>query len=421
MPASLTLRVLLALVAGLVCGIVLSVGAAPWLTPLVAGAETVGAPWVAGLRMTVVPLVVSLLVVSVASVADIGALGRVGGSALLVFVALLATSATVTAIVAPAVLAYLPTGGTAGQASGQAGSAAIELARGGASQLPGIGDWLVSLVPTNPIAAAAEGALLPLVVFSVLFAAAVTRLRPDQRDRVVGLVEAIRDAMLVLVRWIIALAPIGVFALMLALAARLGTSAAGALGYYVLLVSGLLAVQTLLLYPLARVAGGVPLRRFAAAALPAQAVAVSTRSSLAALPALVDGAEQALRLPAMVAGFVLPFAVSVFKFSAPMSSVVGTLFVARLYQVDLAPMQVAFVAVAAVALSFSTPGIPAGNLVVLAPVFSSLGLPLEGLGILIALDVIPDTLKTTGNVTANLAVATIVSRATSSGRLRSTS
>jgi proton glutamate symport protein len=217
----------------------------------------------------------------------------------------------------------------------------------------------------------------------------------------------------VLVRWIIALAPIGVFALMLALGARMGTSGAGALGYYVILVSVLLAAQALLLYPLARLAGGVSVTRFARAALPAQAVAVSTRSSLAALPALVDGAEQVLRLPPAVAGFVLPLAVSVFKFSAPLSSVVGTLFVARLYQVDLTSLQVAFVALAAVALSFSTPGIPAGNLVVLAPVFGSLGLPLEGLGVLIALDVIPDTIKTTGNVTANLAVATIVARSTS--------
>jgi Na+/H+-dicarboxylate symporter len=171
-------------------------------------------------------------------------------------------------------------------------------------------------------------------------------------------------------------------------------------------------VQATLLYPLARGAAGTPVRLFAKAALPAQAVAVSTRSSLAALPALVEGAEQVLRVPTGVAGFVLPLAVSVFKFSAPMASIVGTLFVARLYQVDLAPLQVAFVAVAAVALSFSTPGIPAGNLVVLAPVFASVGLPVEGIGILIALDVVPDIFKTTANVTANLAVTAIIARTT---------
>lgn len=410
MPTSLTLRVLLALVAGLASGTAISASGAPVLDPFVSAAETVGALWVAGLRMTVVPLVVALLVASVASAADVGALGRVGGRAMLVFVALLAASASAAAIVAPAALALLPASTVVTPTGGSVERAALELARDGARQLPSIGDWLVGLVPVNPVKAAADGALLPLVVFSVGFAAAVTRLRAEQRDRIVGLVEAIRDAMLVLVRWIIALAPIGVFALMLALAARMGAAAAGALGAYVLVVSLLLAVQVLLLYPLARLAAGMSLRRFASAALPAQAVAVSTRSSLAALPALVDGAEQVLRLPPAVAGFVLPLAVSVFKFSAPMSSVVGTLFVARLYQVDLLPMQVAFVAVAAVALSFSTPGIPAGNLVVLAPVFGSLGLPLEGLGMLIALDVIPDTIKTTGNVTANLAVAAIVAR-----------
>jgi proton glutamate symport protein len=408
------MRVLLALVAGLAGGTAISASGTSSLEAVVAAAETVGALWVAALRMTVVPLVVSLLVASVASAADVGALRRAGGRAMLVFVALLAVSATVAALVAPALLGFAPVAADATQSPGQADLAALELARGGASQLPDLGDWLVSLVPANPVKAAADGALLPLVVFSVLFAAAVTRLRPEQRDRVVGPVEAIRDAMLVLVRWIIALAPIGVFALMLALGARMGTSGAGALGYYVILVSVLLAAQALLLYPLARLAGGVSVTRFARAALPAQAVAVSTRSSLAALPALVDGAEQVLRLPPAVAGFVLPLAVSVFKFSAPLSSVVGTLFVARLYQVDLTSLQVAFVALAAVALSFSTPGIPAGNLVVLAPVFGSLGLPLEGLGILIALDVIPDTIKTTGNVTANVAVATIVARSSTS-------
>lgn len=413
---TLTRRVLAALVAGLACGLAIAVAASPSLTPVVSVAETVGALWVGAIRMTVVPLVVALVIVSVASVADVGTLGRMGGRALALFAMLLIASAGLTALVAPPLLDYLPIAPTGVAGLGSAALEAADAARGSADRLPGLGQWIVDLVPLNPIKAAADGAMLPLVVFSLLFALATTRIPADQRARIVGFFEAISEAMLVLVRWIIALAPIGVFALMLALAARLGTTAVGAFGFYVVLVTSLLAVQTALLYPLVRVAAGTSVRLFAQAALPAQAVAVSTRSSLAALPALIEGAEHVLRIPGAVAGFVLPLAVSVFKFSAPTASVVGTLFVARLYQVDLAPAQVAFVAAAAVALSLSTPGIPAGNLIVLAPVFTGLGLPLEGLGILIALDVIPDTLKTTGNVTANLVVAAIVSRHSDAAR-----
>jgi Na+/H+-dicarboxylate symporter len=227
---------------------------------------------------------------------------------------------------------------------------------------------------------------------------------------VVGFFRAVSEAMLVLVRWVIAFAPVGVFALMLGLSTRLGVSVAGAFGFYIAVLCGALLLQLLALYPFAVLAGGVPLRRFARAVFPAQAVAFSSRSSLAALPALIEGADSRLQLPPVVGGFVLPFAVSVFKFSAPMSSTFGALFIARLYGVSLDPLQVTLVAATAVLLSFSTPGIPAGNLVVLSPLFVSVGLPVEGIGILIALDVIPDSVKTTGNVTANLAAAAVLAR-----------
>jgi len=403
------LHVLAGLLLGLVVGALLAQADGAWAVSAVGAADAIGTLWVSAIRMTVVPLVVSLLVVSVASVADAGALGRMGARALAAFVVLLVLSATLGAVAAPVLFDLVPAGAFgAADLAGTADAAAV--ARAGATRVPGAREWLLSLVPVNPVAAAAEGALLPLVVFTSLFALALTRVGEADRAAVVGVFRGIRDALLVLVRWVIALAPIGVFALVVALVARLGASAAGALGAYVLVISSLLVVLIVALYVVAVVVGGTSLRRFAAAAWPAQAVAMTTRSSLAALPAALEGAEQTLRVPPAVFGFVLPLAVSIFKCSAPLSSVVGTLFIARLYQVDLGPAQVAFVAVAAVALSFSTPGVPAGNLVVLAPVFAGLGLPVDGLGVLIALDVVPDTLKTTGNVTANLAVTAIVAR-----------
>jgi Na+/H+-dicarboxylate symporter len=216
--------------------------------------------------------------------------------------------------------------------------------------------------------------------------------------------------MLVLVRWIIAVAPLGVFALMLGFAARIGSSAVGALGYYVLTICALLIVQTVVLYPVTAVAGGVSFQEFAVAAFPAQAVAFSSRSSLASLPALIEGAEGGLRLPHEIAGFVLPLAVSTFKISAPIVWIAGALFIAKLYGVDLDARQVVLIGALSVILSFSGPGIPSGSLLMVAPLYTSLGLPIEGIGILIALDVFPDIFKTVSNVTADMAAAIIIAR-----------
>jgi proton glutamate symport protein len=401
---SLTRRVLVAILAGVGCGIAISWSGHAGLSAAAALIEPVGVLWVNAIRMTVVPLVVSLLIVSVASVADASALGRLGGRALLLFASLLGASVTIAALVGPQLFAWLYVDPeTVADLSARAPSVP-------AAALPTMGEWFAGLIPVNPVQAAADGAMLPLVIFSLLFGLACTRIPPVSRQAVVAFFGAVSEAMLVLVRWVIALAPIGVFALMLGLSTRLGVSVAGAFGFYVLVLCAGLLLQTLALYGLVALAGGVPVARFARAVFPAQAVAFSSRSSLAALPALIEGADRRLRLPPVAAGFVLPFAVSIFKFSAPMSSTFGALFVARLYGVTLDPTQVALIAVTALLLSFSTPGIPAGNLVVLAPLFVSVGLPVEGIGMLIALDVFPDSFKTAGNVTANMAAAVVLAR-----------
>jgi len=163
---------------------------------------------------------------------------------------------------------------------------------------------------------------------------------------------------LVLVRWIIAVAPLGVFALMLGFTAHIGSAAVGALGYFVLTICALLFVQTVALYPVAAIAGGVSFREFALATFPAQAVAFSSRSSLASLPALIEGAEDELRLPHEIAGFVLPMAVSTFKVSAPIVWIAGALFIAKLYGVNLDTRQVVLIGAVSMILSFSGPGIP---------------------------------------------------------------
>ncbi|MGH7712981.1 MAG: dicarboxylate/amino acid:cation symporter, partial [Gemmatimonadaceae bacterium] len=213
-----------------------------------------------------------------------------------------------------------------------------------------------------------------------------------------------------LVRWIILLAPIGVFALVLPIAARAGAGFVGAIGFYIVAYSFASLVVTALLYPVVAVFARIPVRRFARAMLPAQLVALSTSSSLAALPALVEGAERELKLPDRVNGFVLPLAVSMFKIAGPVSWTVGALFIGWFYRVPLGVRELATIAFAAVFLGFAGPGIPRGAFIALAPLFVAIGLPAEGIGILIAVDVIPDVFSTVLNTTGNMTAAALVAR-----------
>jgi len=169
-------------------------------------------------------------------------------------------------------------------------------------------------------------------------------------------------------------------------------------------------VATALIYPVVAVFGRVSMARFARAVLPAQLIAFSSSSSIASLPALVESAERGLGLPGKVSGFVLPLAVSTFKLAAPVSWTVGALFVGWFYGIPLHVRELATVAFAAVFLAFATPGIPRGAFIMLAPLFVAIGLPAEGIGILIAVDAIPDTLATVLNVTGDLAATVLVAK-----------
>ncbi len=407
-----TVLALLALVAGTALGAVAAGSGSRALGAAVEALAPLGTLWVNAIRMTLVPLVVSMLVTSVAGVADVRAVGRLGGRALVWFVVLLVGCALISALAAPALFRYVPVDASAAAAlRAHAGAAASAPA-----EVPTIGGFLTGLVPVNPIKAAVDGAMLPLIVFTLLFAAAVTRLAPEPRALVTGFFRAVSDAMLVVVGWVLALTPIGVLALAAGLGRDLGAGAIGAVGGYVLILCGLATVVMLLCYPVAALFGRVPLRTFARAVLPAQAVAVSSRSSLASLPALIAGFRDTLGDRPAVTGFVLPLAVSTFKLNTPVADLAGPLFLAHLYGVPLGPGQIATMTLVTIAMSFSNPGIPSGGLfVVTAPVLLAVGLPLEGVGLLIAADAIPDVFNTLVNVTADMTVAAILARGAGDG------
>ena len=213
--------------------------------------------------------------------------------------------------------------------------------------------------------------------------------------------------MMTLVRGVIWLAPIGVFAMVLPLAARAGASMAGAIGFYIAAYAIGTLLVIALLHPVVSLFGGIPMGRFARAALPAQLIAFSSSSSLAALPALVEAAEDALALPKKVTGFMLPLGAALFKLAGPTTWTAGAMFIAWFYDVPMHAPQLFTIALASVFLGFASPGIPRGGFIMLTPLLLAVGLPVEGVGILIAVDAIPDTLGTVLNVTGNL-VATVL-------------
>ncbi len=403
-------RVLLALGVGLAGGAIIAATANPVATRAADAIAPIGTLWVNAIRMTVIPLVISLLVTGVASAADLRTIGRIGRRTLLVFGGLLAFVAVVIMPIAPLVFRLLPADPSARPPlPAGAAEAAGQLASGGPA--PTFAGWLTSLIPTNPIAAAANGAIMPLIFFTLLFALAIARSPDPTRSILVGFFKALGDAMLVLVRWVVAAAPIGVFALVLPLAAHAGLGLAGAVGFYLVVYGAASIGMSLLLYPVVALAGGIPLGRFARAALPAQLIGLSSSSSIATLPAMVEAAEGGLGLPDRVTGFVLPLAVSTFKVAAPVSWTIGSLFVAWFYGIDLHLQQLATIAFAAVFLAFAAPGVPRGAFLMLAPLFLAVGLPVEGIGILIAVDALPDIFATVLNVTGDLAAVAIVGRA----------
>lgn len=406
---SLTTKVLIALMAGLGLGILVSLGGNATLARMATGIEPVGTLFINAIRMTVIPLVVGSLVAGLAAAPNPRALGRSGLRAVVLFLATLFAGGAFAALVAPPVLAALPIDPAASAALLASAEGTAGATRESVQQIPGLAQWLIGLVPANPVRAAADGAMLPLIVFAVAFGLAVAGRTGDSRDTVVRVFEAIRDAALVLVQWVLWTAPIGVFALALPLAVRLGLSAAGALAGYIGLVATLTVVfGVAVLYPMAATLGGVPVREFARAALPAQAVAFSSRSSLASLPAMIQAARERLRLPEEAPSFFIPLAASVYRIGAAVGQTVGVLFIARLYGVELGPTALATVVLTVIATSFSVPGIPGGSIVIMAPVLQAAGLPIEGIGILLGVDTIPDMFRTTINVTGHMAVATAV-------------
>ena len=391
------------LVAGLFAGLLLADTSA--LEQVLMVTEPVGTLWLRALQMTIIPLVAALLVLGISQMAQAAKAGAVARRMLLLVFGVLVLSGLLSAIFMPMLLAAFP---IPEAASSMLLSSEVEK-----QDVPGIGEFVKSLVAPNLIAAAAETAMLPLTLFFALFAVAISRLPSDQRRTLTGFFHALANAMLTIIGWVLWVAPLGVFALALGVAARSGGGAFATLAHYILTVT---AMGTLVLiggYVLAVVGGRKSPLAFARAMIPAQAVAISTQSSLASLPAMLDSAKR-LGLRDATADFVLPLAVAIFRATSPAMNMAVAIYVAHLAGVELTPLALLAGIGVAFIISVGSVSLPGSISFVISigPIAIAMGVPVEPLALLVAVEMLPDIMRTLANVTMNVAVTSTVDRAT---------
>ncbi len=400
---SSTNRILLGLVLGLVGGALLLLSGSSIAPSLASVIEPIGAVWLSALKMTIIPLVLALLVTGVASAADAASSGGLTARSLAWFTAFVVAGVFFAVGATEAILWLWPVDpGVAATLTAGANPSAVP-------PIPSTAETLTGIVPSNIFAALTAGDMLPIVLFGMVLGFAVTRIGAEPREKLLGLFRAVSETMFVIIGWVLWLAPLGVFALAFSVGFRTGFEAVAAIAQYVIIVSAVLILQMLLIsYPAVAIWGKVGLVRFAKAALPAQAVALGTQSSLATLPAMLD-ASAAMEVSERVRSLVLPLAVALFRSTSASANLVVVLFVAHLSGVELSWAQLALgMAIAAIG-SIAVVGVASAStfFVVTVPISLAMGVPVGVLPLLLAVEILPDLWRTVGNVTSDLAVAAI--------------
>jgi Na+/H+-dicarboxylate symporter len=364
--------------------------------------------WLNALKMTVIPLVVALLVVGIAKSREAAAAGKVAGRSVLWIVIICTISSVFGALMILLLTRAFPLSrATAQQLQSALGGAEEKTA----TALPGVADFFKGVVPDNVVAAATNGDILPLVVFAVLFALALAYISETGRRSVVTFFEAIGDALLVIIEWVLWVAPLGVFALAYTVGSAAGGAAFTGLGHYIALISFIGILVTLAAYPLAVLVARVPSGRFLRGMIGPGAVAISTRSSIASLPAMLTAART-IGVREEVADVTLPISVALFRATGPAMNTAVAFYVAHWLGLEptLAQM-IAATAVGAV-MSYGAVSLPGevSYISSIAPIALALGVPIAPLGLLVAVEMIPDIFRTVGNVAMDVTLATIVDR-----------
>ena len=404
---SLTVRILVGLALGLGLGAALAAMQVGWLGRATAVTDALGGVWLDALRMTIIPLVFALLVVGVAQAAGAAKAGGLAARALLAFAVLLLISAALSAVASTALLQVWPEPASAVAAlrDGARGAAA------GIPPAPPLAEWLKSLVPANPVKAAADGAMASIVLFALVFGLAASQLAEARRLALFNLFDAVQAAMMVIVDWVLLFAPLGVLLLSFGVGAKTGFGAVGLLSQYVVVVSIMCLMGAVIGVLLALVGGRVRPGRLVEALIPVEAMAISTQSSLASLPLMLEATER-LGVSEQVRGLVLPMAVAAFRITSPAANIAVAIYVAHIYGIALDPGRVAVGVVVACLVSLGAVGVASSVtfFASLVPIFMAMGLPLDLLPLFLAVETLPDFSRTIGNVTADVGVATLAGR-----------
>lgn len=390
---------LVGLLAGLLLGIIAAATGSPFLLAVSEGVAPLGTAFMRGIQMVVIPLVAVTIFVGVAKLGDPRKLGKLGGFSLGFF--------WLTTI--PAILIGM---GLMKVALVWAPEVAVATpAEQATPELPGIVDFLVNLIPRNPFEAATEGALLPMIVFTVLVAAAAGTLDQEKRDSLIRLGDALSDVLIKLVHWILWTAPVGVFGLAAPVAARTGWAMLQSLAIFIIaVIIGLFIFMAVAFLPAVRYIGRMNLGRFVRGTLGTYTIGFSTTSSVATLPMMLEEADEKLELTPEVATLVLPLAASLNRPGSALFQGASVVFLASLYDVPIPASAVAGAVLATFLVSLTVAPVPSASIFTLAPALETVGVPLAGLAILLGVDRIPDMFRSATNMIGHMSAATVVDR-----------
>lgn len=383
----------------------------PWVVQLARIVQPVGILWLNALQLAVLPLVVMQLLSAIAGNGNGASVAKEGKRAI-VFTALALVALTGVAFLVTAPFVRLLSFSPETVASIQESVLVPLSAQNAAASAPGsLADWVINLVPTNIMDAAVRGDLIQILLITVVFGLAVNKLPENRRRPLADFFAAGSDAVLIVVRWILVATPVGVFAMVVGMALRTGSEAVGILGSFVVMFNGVQLLFILGAYPLASLLGRVSMAKFARAAIQPQIVAVSTRSSIASLPAQVESGQVHLGFSPTTSGFLVPLLVSVFKMSTPVWGATRVLFLAAIFGVDLTPAQLLAFTVSFLIIGLTVVGVPNGGAAFRTlPAFVAIGIPVEGLVFLHAVRDLNDYAGTVANTTGQFAAATILSK-----------
>jgi len=389
----------LGLALGLGTGLLAAATGSEVLAAIAAGSAPLGTAFMNAIRMVVIPLVMAVIFTGVAGLGDPRKLGKLGGFTLGFF----------WITVLPAIVIGMGTMWFALRFAPDMAAPAVEAVQ--PAELPSFVDFLVSLIPSNPFAAASNGQLLPLIVFTVLFAAGTGALSEQHRTTLVTLADAVSEALIKLVWWILWLAPIGVFGLAAPVTAQLGWGLVQSLAILVLSVIVALAIYITLVYlPLLGFVARVSPVKFVAATFGAASLAFSTTSTVAALPVTLEETKGNLGVSDPVADLVLPLGASMYRAGSALFQGAAVVFLAHLFEVPFPMTAVGGAILATFLVSLTVAPVPSSGVMTLAPALDVVGVPMSGLAILLGIDRIPDMFRSTTNLLGQITASVLVDR-----------